>query len=297
MALPTLKITDPPEDVLAEHVHCASTTYPDPYAAIYAPKFDALVSDWQAVNVTRIQLVINIARAHAKALQFDGQLDRFVDRLVLVLDKLTDKNRNDPLWYVYFKGEDPSVFKKPILAGQLLKMLVWPKSFNTSTQQELIDLEPVLAPLLPLAVAARDEHLAAKQALVDFDKVGAWRQHVDSSNAVRTDIYGSLLDIPNQNPAAKLPADYAEQFFLHDTSRRGAKKLKSSAELADEITAHQDDIKALEELRVEALAREAKEAADKATEEQLLKELADEKQKEKDAKDKQKKIKKDLKKK
>jgi hypothetical protein len=295
MALPTLKITDPAEEVLAEHVHCASTTYADPFAAVYAPKFDNLVADWQTVRATRIQLVIAIARAYAKALDLDGQLDRFVDLLVLVLEKLTNKNRSLPVWYVYFKSEDPSAFKKPILAGQLLNMLVWEGSLVGSTDQELLDLAPVLAPILPLATAARDAHLAAKQALVDFEKVGPWRQHIDNSNAVRTNIYGDLNDVPTQNPAAKLRPDYAEQFFLHDTSRRG-KKLKSSAEIGEEIKAHQDEILVLQEQQTDAIKREEKAAQDKAKEDQLLAELAAEKQKEKDAKAKQKQIEKDLKK-
>jgi hypothetical protein len=268
---------------------------PPPFAAVYAPKFDNLVADWQTVRATRIQLVIAIARAYAKALQLDSQLDRFVDLLVLVLDKLTNKDRSDPIWFVYFKGEDPSSFKKPILAGQLLNMAVWTDSFLKSGHQELIDLIPVLAPILPLATAARDAHLAAKQALVDFEKVGPWRQHIDNSNAVRTNIYGDLNDVPTQNPAAKLRPDYAEQFFLHDTSRRG-KKLKSSAEIGEEIKAHQDEILVLQEQQTDAIKREEKAAQDKAKEDQLLAELAAEKQKEKDAKAKQKQIEKDLKK-
>jgi hypothetical protein len=93
--------------------------------------------------------------------------------------------------------------------------------------------------------------------------VGGWADHITLANAGRTDAYGTLLDIPHQHPELKLPADYAEMFYLHDTSRR-PEKPKTSAELRKELTKHDEDRKLLEKAITDAEQREAAEAAHEA---------------------------------
>jgi hypothetical protein len=289
-----LTINDAPQDVLEDHVHCFTTTAADPLAASLAPAFEGQITDWTEVNGLRIQLLIGIAQAVAHAFQVDVQLNRFVDDLVNLLQKITKKDKDDPVWTVYLNGQEPAQVKKPILAGQLATMLLWPPALAAAPQQELKDLGVALAPVLSVAVLAEKAIATAKQALVTFDNVGRWRQHVDQSNAVRAAAYGALLEIPHQNPALKLPLDYADLFVLHDTSRRGANKARTSAEIAAEIKSLTGKIEQLQAPMKDALAREQNAAAALARREEAAKELAAVKQQEKENKDRKKELEKEL---
>ena len=173
-------------------------------------------------------------------------------------------------------------------------MLLWPPALAAAPQQELEDLGAALAPVLSVAVVAEKAIATAKQALVTFDNVGRWRQHVDQSNAVRAAAYGALLEIPHQNPALKLPLDYADLFVLHDTSRRGANKARTSAEIAAEIKSLTGKIDQLQAPMKDALVREQNAAAALARREEAAKELAAVKQQEKEAKAKKKELEKEL---
>ncbi|MFT3774090.1 MAG: hypothetical protein QM820_52665 [Minicystis sp.] len=294
MAVPTLDIDQPPEDVLDEHVHSLTTVEADDFASVHAPRFDALVNEWLSLNAARVQLLIAVGRAVAKAYAIDAKLDVVVVALIAALDKLTDKDRSDPLWFVYFNGEDTWSFKRPVLQGQLAKMAVWPDSLAKSPHQALVDINATLGPLLSQGETADKEVRAAKQALVDFKNVGAWRQYIDKSNAERTAIYGHLRDVPHQHPEAKLGADYAELFFLHDTSRRGAGKPKSSEEIGQELKALEGKVELLKQQQAEAKQREEKEAAARAERERKEKELAALKQQDKETKAKKKELEKEL---
>ena len=90
MTLPNLSLDSTAESMLAEHVHCRTTMAADPFAAAHAPAFDALITDGIEVTTLRLQLVIAIAQARANGFQLDLQLNKFVDRLVLALQKITD---------------------------------------------------------------------------------------------------------------------------------------------------------------------------------------------------------------
>ena len=294
MTLPTLTIEDSPEAVLAEHVHSRTTTAADPLAAEHSPAFDAQITDWSEVSVLRTQLLIAIAQALANGFYLDHTLNQTVDDLVLALQKITKKDKSDPLWSVFLNGHEPAQLKKPILAGQLAQMLLWPPALAASSHQELQELGAALAPLLPLAVAAEKAIADAKQALVTFDKLGRWRHHIDKSNAVRVAAYGALLEVPHQNPALKLPGDYADLFFLHDTSRRGASKPRDSADIAAEIKAHKEKAAALEAPLQAALKREEDEAAERARRAEAQKELDAVNQSEKENRDRKKALEKEL---
>jgi hypothetical protein len=266
MSVPKLDIDDQPDDVLREHVHSFTTLAADALAVSFAPQFDALITDWNKVNAVHVQLITALAQAIANAIAIDSKLNQIVDDLVHALTKAVP-DKSDPQWYVFFKGDDGSTVKRPILGDQLDRMAVWPSGLADSKHPEVNAIGVALLPLLPVAANAQGAVLLARQKLYEFKKTGAWSKHIESSNAVRASVYGDLLKIPFNNPAAKLPGDYAELFFLHDTSRRGAKKVKSSQEIQDEIDALHVQIEALEadkKIRVEEEAQEAQEAAAKA---------------------------------
>jgi hypothetical protein len=294
MALPNLSLDSTSESVLAEHVHCRTTMGADPLAAAHAPAFDALITDGIEVTTLRLQLVIAIAQARANGFQLDLQLNKFVDTLVLALLKITDRDRGDPLWFVFLKGKEPAQIKKFLLGEQLALMLLWPAALAASPHQELKDIGTALAPVLPLAVKAEQAIADTKQALVTFDNVGRWRQHIDRSNAARATAYGDLLEVPHKNPALNLPSDYAEQFFLHDTSRRGAGKPRSAEEIGKEMKGYTEKAAALQGPLAEAVKREADDEAERVRLADVQKELDAVTQLEKESRDRKKALEKEL---
>lgn len=154
-----------------------------------------------------------------------------------------------------------------------------------------------LSPILPLALAAKNDLAQAKQNLADWKNVARWKQHIDQSNAHRAAAYGYLLEVPHKHPDVRLPADYADSFFLHDTSRRGAGKSKTSQQIADEIDALKTKLNQLEELFAETVARESADAEQLAAMEQKQKELATLEEQEKEIRAKKKQLEKEIEKK
>jgi hypothetical protein len=153
-------------------------------------------------------------------------------------------------------------------------MKLWLPALKASSSTELNDIAAALAPILPLADAAEADIRTARQQILEYRTVGRWRQHIDKSNGARAASYGALLEVPHQNPDLKLPADYADLFFLHDTSRRGADKTRSATEIAAEIHALEGKLVELGKEKAQAEQREAEAAKAQADREQQEKELA-----------------------
>lgn len=295
MPVPQIDIDDPREGVLEEHVHPLTTMRADPFAASHAAKFEGLVTDWTETETLRIKLVIAIAQAVANANRIDTQLNDIVDDVINAIKQLPDNDLKEKLQHSLLKGQPPSTFKRPTLSEQLAVMKVWPSTLQGSSVPALVEIEQTLSPLLVVATEAEANLSQAKQDLIDWKNIGRWKQHIDQSNAQRAAAYGDLLEVPHKHPDAGLPSDYADRFFLHDTSRRGATKPKSSKQIAEEIEAIKTKMIGLEKQYTEALAREAADAEYMATTELKQKELAALKEQEKETKAKQKQLEKELK--
>jgi hypothetical protein len=261
-----LNIQDSAEDTVEEHINSLTLFKANPIAAPLVPKFEALVADVMEVNTLRIQLLVALASATAKAFYLDAQLNDVVDELVNGLQKVTKRQRNDPLWTVYFKNKEPNQFKRPILSDQLAAMSAWPSSLASSPHEPLKAVGAKLEPLLLIAVQAEKDVLLAKQNVVEFRNIGRWRQHIDKANAERQAAYGFLAEIPHKNPDLKLPAGFADLFFLHDTSRRGGSAARGLKEVDADILELEEKLAAL---NAERKAAEAQEQADLAAAAQL----------------------------
>src|SRR6185369_11725416 len=96
----------------------------------------------------------------------------------------------------------------------------------------------------------------AQQALKDFREVGARKALFDHANAVRKATYGALGQIAHSHPEAKLPSDFADRFFLHDSRPR--KKAPTLEELKERLAAAQAAVDAMEAQTLAASQAEAK---------------------------------------
>jgi hypothetical protein len=272
MGLRRLKTTTPPDDALEEHVHSYAMTSADPPAAAVAPKFAGLIKDWKARNEERVDLLVAAATAAAVVVQIDIRLDAAVEALIRILEKLDPDHELD-LWEIFLKGVQPSIFVRPILSRQLAKMTLWPAAIADLSYPELTAYATMLAPLLAEAKQAEDAADAAAQRLRNWKTVGGYSEHITLANAERTDAHGTLADIPFQQPGLRLPKEYAARFFLHDTTRRGAGKLRTSAQIREEMADLQAQLAGLDEDLSAAVAREeadAKREADAAKDRQEL---------------------------
>jgi hypothetical protein len=280
MSLRKLKTTLLPEDALEEHVHSYAMAAADPHAAVVAPQFDGLIKDWRKHNDEHIDLIIAAATAAALVVQIDIRLDAAVTELVALLEKL-DPDGKLGLMEVFFKGVQPKVFSRPILSFQLQKMALWPAAIADLSYAELTAFATTLAPLLAQAGQLETAADAAAQRLRNWRKVGGYADHITLANAERTDAYGTLSGIPFQQPALHLPKDYADRFYLHDTTRRGAGKPRPSAQILADLTDVKEQQTALDAELAEARAREADAAKQAEQDEKDQRELAELKQRRK----------------
>jgi hypothetical protein len=256
MGLRRLKNTTPPDDVLEEHVHSYAMANADPQASAVAPKFAGLIQGWKACNEERVDLIVAAATAAAVVVQVDIRLDAAVAELLRILEKLDPDHQTD-LWDLFLKGVQPAVFVRPILSRQLAKMTLWPAAIADLSYPELTAYAATLAPLLVEAKQAEDAADQAAQRLRNWRTVGGFSEHLALANAERTDAHGTLADIPFHQPALRLPKDYADRFFLHDTTRRGAGKARTSAQIRQEMSDLQGQLADLDGELTAALAREA----------------------------------------
>ena len=273
MGLRRLKPTTPPDDVLEEHVHSYAMTSADPQAAAVAPKFAGLIQDWKTRNDERVDLIVAAASAAAMVVQIDIRLDAAVTELIRILEKLDPDHKLD-LLDLFLKGVQPSIFIRPILSRQLAKMTLWPAAIAALSYPELTAHSTTLTPLLAEAKVAEDAAEVAAQRLRNWRTVGGFSEHITLANAERTDAYGTLSDLPFQQPGLRLPKEYAERFFLHDTTRRGAGKARTSAQIREEMSDLQGHLAGLDEELTAAVVREEAEAKREADEAKDREELA-----------------------
>lgn len=195
----------------------------------------------------------------------DNSLDGVVDGVHATLLVDLRGNRSSPIYLHYFGSVRPSELKRPVLRGQVDGMRGWPASLAPSDNATLRGHGATLAELLPQADAAIQANDAAAQALKNFRVLGTRVRLIDSFNAVRKSVYGSLGQIQHNNP--QLGTGWAESFFrsgggservtLGEIERRIA-----SAEVQLEAMRAERDRLAAEHERV-ADARAAAERAEK----------------------------------
>jgi len=196
MTLPNLDTEVPIEDTLSEHVHTLTTLAADPLTTSLSPTFQALVSDWNETNTERITIVIAVAQASANATRIDKKLNQIVDDVVDALKKITENDRTNPLWSVFFKGKDPSTFKRPTLGEQLEAMTLWPSALTSSPHKALQDIGAQLSALLPVGQAAETALAKAKQDFVEFKKIGRYSQHIAEQCRARGGIRQAARNAP-----------------------------------------------------------------------------------------------------
>ncbi|APR85375.1 Hypothetical protein A7982_10724 [Minicystis rosea] len=261
--------------LLGEHRYTQSRLQATPLTAALAVPFRKLRDEWTAVQAKEIALSEAESDARALVDEADERCDDFAARVSKAVLTITKDDRAHPLYVHLFGGKALSVFRRPVLSGQLEAMRAWVDTLSTSPHTLLAAMAPELKDIVAQAdkaVALRDE---AQQQRRKFRDIGERRQLVDKLNALRKGTHGALAQLAIETPG--LPSDFADHFFLVDGSDDEEGPAEPTIEstqqeiaaLEAELAAAKAQLAALDQAGAEA----AKAAAAKAADEQALAEL------------------------
>jgi len=245
MGVPTIDYDTSLELVLDELVYTRARLKAHPLTAALAADFDAFQPKWMAVFTQEIGLRAERQDAAAQVIAADDDLDDLSDGLSKALLIVTKGNRGDLLYKLYYGDKRPSDVKRPTLGPQLDRMRGWIPSLLTSPHAMLTDYGAQIQDKVAVADNAVAAASSADQKSRAFRTVGERKVLVDDFNALRKATYGKLAEMPHTQPAAKLPASFADRFFRHE-AWTAPEKPATSAEIAAKIAAKQAEIDALQ---------------------------------------------------
>lgn len=263
MGIPTIDYDSSLELVLDELAYTRARLKAHPLTAALAADFDAFQPKWMAVFTQEIGLRAERQDAAARVIAADDDLDDLSDGLSKALLIITKGNRGDPLYKLYYGDKRPSDLKRPTLGPQLETMRGWTPSLVASPHAMLTDYGTQLQDKVGVADDAVATAASAEQKSRAFRTVGERKALIDDFNALRKATYGKLAEMPHTQPAAKLPASFADRFFRHGTWTP-PEKPATSAELAAEIAAKQAEVEALQAELAKTKADEDADAQAKA---------------------------------
>jgi hypothetical protein len=231
------------------------------------------------------KLLLDIARAEARALMLDAQIDTLVEALKHACLLLTDGKTDIAPYTTYFDKKKPAEVMEPVLDEELIITSAWLTSLNGSPHASLNDIGAKLGPLILLGDPAMKAVRDADQALLDFYETGARFALVEKMNSARKLAYGLLGQLVHDHPELGLSITFPDTFFFHDTRRR---KKETPESIDGEIVALKKRIAALEIKRekLAAVVAAGKTASAKKKSSKLADDIAKAEKAEKDAADK-----------
>ncbi len=264
MALPQISPDASLGDVLDENAFTQGTLQSSALAAPFTALFDAFQVTWTATNTTSTTLLVALGKARGGVAAADGVLDNFVDTLDRTILIAVKNNRKSPLYEQFFGAEVPSKLKRPVLDKELDTVRKWVPALQASTTPSVAALAPALVTAVANADAAVAAFDAAQAAVHAFETTGGKRQLIDAFNALRLTTYGQLAALPHQNPAAALPATFADRFFLHE-SRKGITAIKTVAAATAKVATIQKKLTSVQNHAANLTTEEAARSAAKTT--------------------------------
>ena len=218
MASPsTIEHGAPLEEIDEELAHTEIFLRGSPLTAALAPPIAALRAELPQIRTQQSDQEDAVHAHEASAVFIDDDCNALVDDTKVLALAEVKGNYQAPLYRQLFAGMSPSQVKRPTLGDQLTHMRTWPSILASTSNPALHDLGQRIAK----AVALGDEvtsALAGAQGKLDAFLLGPRAAFVDKVNAARNLTYGKLAEIEHNQPQGKLPAGFAERFFLHDSS-------------------------------------------------------------------------------
>lgn len=179
--------------------------------------FDVLLVATKKAVAQQLELTSALAIAEAKVVRADDVLNALLESIHLILMQLVGRDRDAPLYRRFFGTQRPSEAKRPILGAQLDLMRGWLPIVQAAPQAELKAQAAPLEAALKAADDALSAMAKAEGEQESFHEIGEVKALIDASNAARKGAHGTLSQAVHKDPAANLPGDFAEGFFLRDT--------------------------------------------------------------------------------
>ena len=235
----------------------------DPNAASLVADFQAFSPIWAAANQKEMDLDDAVTDAEAQVVTADNGLDGLADRISLAIHGTKKVNVEAPLHQLFFGSETVSKFKRPLLSKELDAAQSWPALLTQVTEAALKALATDAGPILQSANAAAkslDDAIKARDAW----KLGGDKQKVyDSFNSACAKAHGALKSFGHDHPELHLPNDYADTFFLHDTSSPHGTTVNETAKAAAKADQKATAAKAKHDAALAKAAAKAAAAADR----------------------------------
>jgi len=268
MTLPTLPADSTVSTLREEVVYTHSRLLAHPFAAPHAPGFAAILADCAKVATDEVVLEDAVVIAQAKIDASDDALDSLVDALSNALLLENDNNRSAPEYVQYFGKKRPFEIKRPVLGDELETIRSWIPSLKASKSPTIHALGLQAEAYVATADAAVKAKSEADQALRVFRITGPRKHLIDAVNALRKATYGALAQLPHEPQGKTLPVDFADAFFQHETAKTKTRSIEKVQKRIDavtaELTALQQELKALEEAAAKKANEEAQEKSDLA---------------------------------
>ena len=249
--------------LLIELRYTLSRLIANPLTAAFVPAFQALRTQWTAVQAQEISLNEALSDAKAQVDIADAALDDFARRFSNAILALTGQSYTDELYTHYFKVPLAQL-ARPTLRGPLQTMIGWLVSLaDPACPPTLAAMAPELKTLTDAGTAAQNARDALVLKIRSFRDVGERAQLFDAVNAERKHTEGALKKLGLATKG--LPTTFSNEFFK--PSEAEDPPPETVASVTDEITALGAQVternKRLDELKKEA-ADEATAAATKA---------------------------------
>ncbi len=255
MASPrTLDADESLDDIDKDLAHLQLFLLAGPLTQPLAQPITALRAELLSVRAQQTDHSDAVQQQEASAVVIDDDCNNLVDEAKVLALAEVKGDYQAPLYKQLFEGQSPTQFKRPILGDQLTRMHTWPAILGSTQSPALQDLGARTAEAVARGNAANDA-LAGAQSRLDAYALGPRTAFVDKVNAARNLAYGKLAEIEHSQPKGKLPSGFAERFFLHDTSGRGASTAdleRTIARLQKKLDRHQSALAELKQRQVAA---------------------------------------------
>lgn len=208
-----------------------------------SPHTEGFVTEFRAVGAvldaaikaqTELEDASIIAAAGRDAA--DDVLDPLVLQIVNALLVVTKNNREDPLFVSYTGHQTPSEIVRPVLGAELTTVVGWVEPLKNEDDAILTALGVQLEGAVAVGQTAEKEVTATDKAQTDFRLIGERKKAVDTLNASRGSLLGSLIKFQHDNPQLRLPAGWAMEFFRH-TTKGGQGKYGTTIAQAEQVLA------------------------------------------------------------
>lgn len=243
MTVPVLSTQDSLEVIRTEIVFTLAALRPIPRASKYVAMMEPLLPEWAKVSAQELLLRDAKTTASAAITAASNQLNPCIDQVAALVLVRTKNKRTHDLYKRYFGSRRPSDLKRPALAEKVAVVRTWVPFLKGSPETEEA-LGATLESVVALAATANAAAVDAGRALLDFRQLGARKALVEKVNQVRKAVYGELSQVPHAEPSQHLPADWADQFFRHDSRDE-----VTVASVTEEITRLQAELSAQQGLR------------------------------------------------